>query len=103
MPIGYANRSGRCKMHRFTTKRKDGVMYNDMRYNRKIYNEKQYNHRLPMAIPACHLPQRRSTRRYIGIGKTRTKQTGRRATMAMVEKRVIRGLMSRKYDRAEYE
>jgi hypothetical protein len=37
----------------------------------------------------------------MGIGKTRTKQTGRRATMMMVEKRVMMGLMSRKYERAE--
>jgi hypothetical protein len=37
------------------------------------------------------------------MGKTKTRQTGKRATMRIVEKRVISGLMRRKYDKAEYE
>jgi hypothetical protein len=37
------------------------------------------------------------------MGKTKTRQTGKRATMRMVEKRVMSGLMRRKYESAEYE
>lgn len=60
-------------------------------------------YKLPMAIPACHRPHLLMILRYMGIGKMRTRHTGNKATMRMVEKRVISGLMSRKYDNAEYE
>jgi hypothetical protein len=37
------------------------------------------------------------------MGNIKTRQTGKRATMRIVEKRVMSGLIRRKYDRAEYE